>query len=57
MILGGIVGGMTNAAQSGAGAGIRAAQQYAWIVITVSALIAIIGTLTGKLPYTRKDNK
>ncbi|MDP8258705.1 MAG: hypothetical protein P9L90_04710 [Candidatus Aadella gelida] len=51
----GFINGMNNASASGAQVGLSFTQQYGWIVAIAAALIAIIGTATGKLPYTKKD--
>lgn len=46
---------IVSGAKAGGEAGARFNQQYGLIIIIVSAIIAIIGTMTGKLPYTQKD--
>jgi len=53
---GGIAGFIAGSTASGAQAGLKFSQQYGWIIFIVSALAAIIGTATGILPYTKKDN-
>ncbi|MBF8264799.1 MAG: hypothetical protein HW384_663 [Dehalococcoidia bacterium] len=53
---GGIAGFMAGSTASGAQAGLKFGQQYGPIIFIVSALVAIIGTVTGILPYTKKDN-
>jgi len=57
-----IIGGIAysknpdNAAQAIAQAG-DFGIQYGWIILLISLTIAIIGTKTGKLPYTEKKDK
>ena len=51
----GFITAFTNPSIAGAEAGIGFTQKYGLIVFIASALIAIIGTTTGKLPYTQKD--
>jgi len=46
-----------NAAAAGAGAGKDFEQRFGGFVFLISALAAVIGTATGKLPYTQKEAK
>jgi hypothetical protein len=56
---GAIVGlsvGFTKTPISGAEAGIKFNQQYGVIILVVSIILAIVGTATGILPYTKKES-
>jgi len=60
-IIGAIAGSHTGSVAEGAAAGGEAAtkftSKYGWIFFIVSALVAIIGTKTGKLPFMKKHSQ